>query len=79
MWLLLTIIILLCVCERDIVSECVRVREIYVCVYIYMLIFSLSQVRKAKPVVDTKGIETPAHIQKNLKKVQVSDSFICKQ
>jgi len=68
----------LCVCERDIVSECVRV---CVCVYIYinMLIFSLSQVRKAKPVVDTKGIETPAHIQKNLKKVQVSDSFICKQ
>ncbi|XP_056090904.1 sperm axonemal maintenance protein CFAP97D1 [Rhinichthys klamathensis goyatoka] len=29
------------------------------------------KVRKAKPVIDTKGIETPAHIQNNLKKVQL--------
>ncbi|XP_056089193.1 uncharacterized protein CFAP97D2-like [Rhinichthys klamathensis goyatoka] len=29
------------------------------------------KVREAKPVVDTKGIETPAHIRHNLKKVQL--------
>ncbi|XP_043084436.1 uncharacterized protein si:ch211-284k5.2 isoform X2 [Puntigrus tetrazona] len=31
------------------------------------------QVREAKPVVSTKGIQTPAHIQQKLKKVQVQE------
>ncbi len=30
------------------------------------------QVREAKPVVNTKGIQTPAHIQQKLKKIQVT-------
>ncbi|XP_016086263.1 uncharacterized protein [Sinocyclocheilus grahami] len=32
-----------------------------------------SKVREAKPVVNTKGIQTPAHIQQKLKKIQVQD------
>ncbi len=39
-----------------------------------MIIFSLYffKVREAKPVVNTKGIQTPAHIQQKLKKIQVT-------
>ncbi|KAL1248063.1 hypothetical protein QQF64_023439 [Cirrhinus molitorella] len=32
-----------------------------------------SMVREAKPVVETKGIRTPAHIKHNLKKVQAQE------
>ncbi|XDV21769.1 hypothetical protein PO909_026790 [Leuciscus waleckii] len=31
------------------------------------------KVREARPVVDTKGIQTPAHIQHKLKKVQLQE------
>ncbi|XP_073687389.1 sperm axonemal maintenance protein CFAP97D1 [Garra rufa] len=32
-----------------------------------------SKVREAKPIVNTKGIQTPAHIQHKLKKIQVQE------
>lgn len=33
------------------------------------------KVRAAKPVVNTRGIQTPAHVQLKLKKLQVSHDY----